>query len=159
MCRRSVRSQIPICDGFELARKMRLLEEINHWPPTTIIGISANDQAVVTAEAQGAGMDGFMAKPFKLATLLKIVDQIQYRQLHNSPSVFITHHLSVFRPDVDPVAVDSSDGLQQPLTALTVDNDSTATASATMPVGLMPPSSSMASTRGRPSSVKIHVDG
>ena len=147
---------MPICDGFELTRKVRHLEEGNHWPPTTIIGISANDQAVITTEAQGAGMDGFMAKPFKLATLLKIVDQIQYRQQHNNPSAFVTHHLAVFRPDLRAFTSDANDS-PQPSTGHPGDEYSTTTASITTLVGSVPPASSKAFTRSGSFSAKIHI--
>ena len=48
--------QMPICDGFEFARRVRKYEQEQGFPSKMIIGISANDQQKIAEEAKESGM-------------------------------------------------------------------------------------------------------
>jgi len=72
--------QMPVCDGFEFTRKVRKLEHEKNLPAKIVIGISANDQEKISMEAKESGMDGFMHKPFKLATLMEVIGDITNRR-------------------------------------------------------------------------------
>ena len=47
---------MPICDGFEFARRVRKYEQEQGFPSKMIIGISANDQQKIAEEAKESGM-------------------------------------------------------------------------------------------------------
>ena len=99
--------QMPICNGFDFTRRVRQLERDKGLSPKLIIGISANDQPKISEEAKESGMyvpintsyydvpyhnkpsdvtgmDGFMHKPFKLATLIHVIEDISNcrKQVH-----------------------------------------------------------------------------
>ena len=48
--------QMPICNGFDFARRVRHFERENGLIPKLIIGISANDQQKIAEEAKESGM-------------------------------------------------------------------------------------------------------
>ena len=62
--------QMPVMDGLEATRRIRQLQEApsESLPYQKIIGFSANSDDETTEEAFKAGIDMFMAKPFKLNT-------------------------------------------------------------------------------------------
>jgi CheY-like chemotaxis protein len=69
--------QMPVLDGIGFARKVRAYEREKGKHSSVIVGISANEQEKVASDAKAAGMDGFMTKPFKLSSLLDIINEIE----------------------------------------------------------------------------------
>ena len=68
--------QMPVLDGFGEARSIRAREKENNLDRKIIVGISANGQDRIAIEAEEAGMDAFMNKPFKLDDLTIIYPKI-----------------------------------------------------------------------------------
>ena len=67
---------LPEMDGYELLALMRDRTE-RHIPAVAITGYGA---AEVQDRASGAGFDGFLTKPFQLATLLELLHAIGQRK-------------------------------------------------------------------------------
>ena len=65
---------MPVLNGFELTKQIRQLEQEKNLPPTIIIGISGNSTEEIALQAEQAGMNGFMRKPFALRTLMDIIE-------------------------------------------------------------------------------------
>lgn len=69
--------QMPEMDGFEATRQLRTLEQHNGWGRTPVIAVTAgilrNEQVACTK----SGMDDFLAKPFKMASLLDVLQRWQ----------------------------------------------------------------------------------
>ena len=68
--------QMPIMDGLEAARRIRLFEtELDYIESGKckqfIIGVSANDRDEIRSEALASGMNAFVSKPFSFDDLLK----------------------------------------------------------------------------------------
>jgi PAS domain S-box-containing protein len=63
--------QMPICDGLEAARTIRLAEASEGRPPIPIYALTANAMREDRTECLAAGMDGFLAKPIRPAELEK----------------------------------------------------------------------------------------
>jgi len=61
--------QMPIMDGFEASRQIRLLEQ----PQPTIIAVTANALVGERERCLGAGMDDYLSKPFQAEQLVGIV--------------------------------------------------------------------------------------
>ena len=68
--------QMPVLDGFGEARHIRAREKEHNLDRKIIVGISANGQDRIAVEAEEAGMDAFMEKPFKLDDLAMIYPKI-----------------------------------------------------------------------------------
>lgn len=60
---------MPVMDGYELARRIRALETKSHQPRLPIIACTANALAGEAANCFAAGMDDYLAKPISLDQL------------------------------------------------------------------------------------------
>lgn len=59
--------QMPVMDGFEATRQIRLLE--SNGPHTAIIAMTANSRSEDVRKCLDSGMDDFLGKPLRLETL------------------------------------------------------------------------------------------
>jgi CheY-like chemotaxis protein len=66
--------QMPVMNGVDAARAIRALEQAEGWAPVPILALSANAMRHQVEEYLAAGMDGFVAKPIDMATLLGAVE-------------------------------------------------------------------------------------
>ncbi len=66
--------QMPIMDGLEATRKIRLEEKITNADKTPIVALSANARDEDQKACLNVGMDCFVAKPFTKDTLLKVIE-------------------------------------------------------------------------------------
>ncbi len=64
--------------GLEAAREIRRMEEENHVEPIKIIAVTAFALDNKREECMDAGMDNFLAKPFKPNQLIKMIDEIKF---------------------------------------------------------------------------------
>jgi CheY-like chemotaxis protein len=64
--------QMPVMDGFETTRQLRLIEQFANLP---IIAMTANVMASDREECFAAGMNDFMSKPVRLNDLREKVVQ------------------------------------------------------------------------------------
>ncbi|MDX2111645.1 MAG: ABC transporter substrate binding protein [Verrucomicrobiota bacterium] len=65
--------QLPVMDGFEAAKRIRQEEQVINRPRTLIIALTANAMQGSREACEVAGMDGFLAKPLKLAHLEELL--------------------------------------------------------------------------------------
>jgi CheY-like chemotaxis protein len=68
--------QMPVMDGLEATRRLRVREAHQGLPRTTVIAITANAMASDEAICRAAGMDGFISKPLQAAALKAQLDQV-----------------------------------------------------------------------------------
>jgi CheY-like chemotaxis protein len=68
--------QMPGMDGYAATEAIRLHESERGLPPTTIIALTANVMARDRERCIAAGMNAFLAKPFKGAQLLEVLQPI-----------------------------------------------------------------------------------
>ncbi|MBV8811123.1 MAG: response regulator [Acidobacteriaceae bacterium] len=61
--------QMPIMDGFEASRQIRLLQQ----PQPIIIAVTANALVGERERCLGAGMDDYLSKPFQAEQLISLV--------------------------------------------------------------------------------------
>jgi len=66
--------QMPVLDGLEAARRIRVEEEQN-GRHVVIVAVTANAFDADRDECMRAGMDDFLSKPFKAAALLEVVER------------------------------------------------------------------------------------
>ncbi|WP_443201111.1 transporter substrate-binding domain-containing protein [Pseudomonas sp. DVZ24] len=82
---------MPLMNGFELARTVRLEEQLRNRPRCTILGYTANAQPEVRQQCLDAGMDDCLLKPIGLQVLgqrLKALARIAYQEdEHHTPAV------------------------------------------------------------------------
>jgi CheY-like chemotaxis protein len=64
---------MPAMDGFEATRVLRRLEAERHSMRTPIIALTANAMAGARERCLAAGMDDYLAKPFKLDQLWSVM--------------------------------------------------------------------------------------
>ena len=64
---------MPVMDGFDLARAIRADEEREALPRTTLIAVTANALKGEAERCYAAGMDGFLAKPFTIDGLSRVL--------------------------------------------------------------------------------------
>lgn len=62
--------EMPVLDGYEAAKQIRLIEKKNGYSPMRIIAISANVLAGEREKCIEAGMDDYLVKPFRIEQLL-----------------------------------------------------------------------------------------
>ncbi|WP_371376546.1 two-component regulator propeller domain-containing protein [Thalassotalea aquiviva] len=65
--------QMPVMDGFEATRKIRLWQEVHNQPPVLIIALTAGKGVGYLEECLGVGMDDFMLKPFNFGQMEEIL--------------------------------------------------------------------------------------
>ena len=66
--------QMPVMNGVDAAQAIRALERFEGRTPTPILGLSANVMRHQVDEYMAAGMNGFVAKPIAMATLLSAIE-------------------------------------------------------------------------------------
>lgn len=54
---------MPVMDGYEATRQIRLLEQQRQLVPVRIIGLSAHASGDYVSRAREAGMDDYLSKP------------------------------------------------------------------------------------------------
>ncbi len=77
--------QMPVMDGFEATRKIRLWQEVQGQSPALIIALTAGKGVGYLEECLGVGMDDFMLKPFNFNQLHDILDKHLSHLAEQSP--------------------------------------------------------------------------
>jgi len=67
--------QMPIMDGFEATRQIRLFEKKSNKVNMPIIALTANAMQGDKEACIDAGMDGYLSKPYSIETLSKVLSQ------------------------------------------------------------------------------------
>ena len=67
--------QMPIMDGYEATRRLRVLESERAWPRTPVIAFTANTTTEDRDACLAAGMDDFIAKPISKTELHRTVQR------------------------------------------------------------------------------------
>jgi len=67
--------QMPVMDGIDAARAIRLAEAENGRPRTPIVALTANALSHQVDEYLAAGMDGHVAKPIEIAKLYEAISR------------------------------------------------------------------------------------
>lgn len=70
--------QMPIMSGIEATKEIRKIEKEKQIEPIKIIAITAFALDNKREECMAAGMDNFLAKPFKPNQLINMIDQIKF---------------------------------------------------------------------------------
>ncbi|CAM1511890.1 Fc.00g094030.m01.CDS01 [Cosmosporella sp. VM-42] len=65
--------QMPVCDGIEATRKIRLLEKHNRWQRCALFIVTGQDSLVDRADAEDAGADEYLVKPVSIDILDRAV--------------------------------------------------------------------------------------
>lgn len=68
--------QMPVMDGWEATEAIRNFEKQNNMPPAKIIALTANAMQGDKEKCLKAGMDNYLAKPFKKKDLLAKLDEV-----------------------------------------------------------------------------------
>jgi two-component system, NarL family, sensor histidine kinase EvgS len=80
---------MPIMNGFELTKKIRLAEQQSQQPPIVIIGLTANAQLEVRDQCLASGMNGCLFKPVELDDLHQALQEIRISQAKGEAPVDI----------------------------------------------------------------------
>lgn len=73
--------QMPVMDGIEASQEIRKYEKLNNiTEPIKIIAITAYVMEKDRSMCLNAGMDEYLAKPFKPQELIDLIDQVYYRK-------------------------------------------------------------------------------
>lgn len=67
---------MPVISGFDVARSIRDYETLNDGPQVSIIGVSASINPKTKELAIESGMDFFLTKPYKIAQLYALIQNI-----------------------------------------------------------------------------------
>jgi CheY-like chemotaxis protein/two-component sensor histidine kinase/HPt (histidine-containing phosphotransfer) domain-containing protein len=78
--------QMPGMDGYAATEAIRRHESERGLPPTTIIALTANVMARDRERCLAAGMNAFLAKPFKGAQLLEVLQPLAEGRAASSPA-------------------------------------------------------------------------
>ena len=78
--------QMPGMDGYAATESIRRDENERGLPPTTIIALTANVMARDRERCLAAGMNAFLAKPFKGEQLLELLEPIAASRAASSPA-------------------------------------------------------------------------
>ncbi|MDA3905882.1 MAG: response regulator [Bacteroidales bacterium] len=70
--------QLPIMSGIEATKEIRKMEKEKNIDPIKIIAVTAFALDNKREECMAAGMDNFLAKPFKPTQLIKMIDEIKF---------------------------------------------------------------------------------
>ena len=65
--------RMPRVDGVELARRIR---QVPRWSALPIIAMSAYNDEVQEREVRAAGADAFLPKPFTVADLVQVLEEL-----------------------------------------------------------------------------------
>ncbi|MFB4394754.1 MULTISPECIES: response regulator [unclassified Pseudomonas] len=63
---------MPVMDGYEASRRIR---QSGRWPDLPIVALTANAMPEERDRCRAAGMDDYLAKPFRREELLALIDQ------------------------------------------------------------------------------------
>ena len=66
--------EMPVLDGFEATRQLRLWEAAHDRPRTPVVALTAHILSEHRERAREAGMDGHMAKPVELSQLRELIE-------------------------------------------------------------------------------------
>jgi len=66
---------MPVMDGFEATRQIRLLEQQQNKPPIPIVALTAHAYEHIRNECFDAGMNAHLSKPFSYEQLKKLLQQ------------------------------------------------------------------------------------
>jgi CheY-like chemotaxis protein len=66
--------EMPVLDGFEATRQLRLWEAAHDRPRTPVVALTAHILSEHRERAREAGMDGHMAKPVGLSQLRELIE-------------------------------------------------------------------------------------
>ncbi|MFZ1990431.1 MAG: response regulator [Alphaproteobacteria bacterium] len=78
--------EMPGVSGFELARRIRAEELAKGLPRTPIVAITANVMPSDRERCRSSGMDDYLAKPFSLGQLRKVIDARLGRAISSAAS-------------------------------------------------------------------------
>jgi len=65
--------QMPVMDGYEATRQLRLREQERGWKSYRVVAMTANAMQSDKDACLEAGMDGYLSKPVRMDQLLKTV--------------------------------------------------------------------------------------
>jgi PAS domain S-box-containing protein len=95
---------MPLMDGYELARSIRRLESAPGFRRTPIIACTANAQAGEAKSCLAAGMDDYLAKPIELAGLFqKLGRWLPLPKGAEAPSATVELAEAALRPSATPI--------------------------------------------------------
>lgn len=83
---------MPMMDGYELSRRLRAWEESKRFPPSIILGYTANAQLEVREACLAAGMNDCLFKPISLDELSKKLEQLDNKGNASSTTVYFQPH-------------------------------------------------------------------
>ena len=66
--------EMPVMDGYDATRQIRLLEQRQLLAPVRIIGLSAHASGDYVSRAREAGMDDYLSKPVNRDQVLRALD-------------------------------------------------------------------------------------
>ncbi|WP_177166664.1 response regulator [Nitrosomonas sp. Nm51] len=69
---------MPVMDGFEATRQIRLLEQNNNAKPTPIVAVTAHAFDHIKSECLAAGMNEHLSKPFDMAQLRTLLQHLSH---------------------------------------------------------------------------------
>jgi CheY-like chemotaxis protein len=76
---------MPVMDGITSALKIREYEKSSELKPVPIIALTAHAYPEDRERCKEAGMDGYLAKPFQPADLMKEIDRVVNTNNNNTP--------------------------------------------------------------------------
>ena len=78
--------QMPVMDGLEAVQRFRSYyrdQSSNQSKSSLIIGLSANSDDETVQQAFNAGINDFLAKPFKIDTFFQKLNKLNYQFKNN----------------------------------------------------------------------------
>jgi len=78
---------MPVMDGYEASRQIR---QCGRWPQLPIIALTANAMPEERERCRAAGMSDYLAKPFRRAELVSLLEQWLPASQHESSSRLTT---------------------------------------------------------------------
>ena len=71
--------QMPVMDGVTATREIRTYEADRGWPPSFVVGVTANALSHQVESYIASGMDTVLAKPVSKATLFETLERFARR--------------------------------------------------------------------------------